>query len=384
MISIRFCLALVILTAAVGGCENPTGTPQTAPLGANAGDDELLMPGDSITLTARATGGAPPYLFRWRLTDQPDGAGLTFDEGVTDPVLDVGQLDTEGRYVFRVRVTDSSGATDNDFVVVNVGTPVTITATADAALKVVGEPSQLSVAIADSNGLQDLSFTWEVVRGDATFSDAAARNPEVTLNSDETVQLRVSVVGDLDGAVATGNASVIIVGVSDRLPQVVITNSGAVSGEIVLELFTEDAPLTCANFLRYVDDEFYDGIVWHRVVSGFVIQAGAFERVDGELTQREGVRDPVMSEADNGFSNTRGFVAMALRGQDANSGTNQFFINLDDNSSLDTGPPPFTPFARVVSGLDVVDEIGSIDTGNDGQFMDVPVEDIIITSIRRQ
>jgi peptidyl-prolyl cis-trans isomerase A (cyclophilin A) len=169
------------------------------------------------------------------------------------------------------------------------------------------------------------------------------------------------------------------------LPRVQIENSGGVTGNVVLELLTEAAPNTCANFLRYVDDQFYDGIVWHRVVSGFVIQGGAYERKDGTLEERAGVRDPIASEANNGESNVRGTVAMALRGQDADSATNQFFINLVDNTNLDTGPPPFTVFARVVEGLDVVDQIGAVAVGTDAGsgLEDVPVEDIVMAGVHR-
>jgi cyclophilin family peptidyl-prolyl cis-trans isomerase len=94
------------------------------------------------------------------------------------------------------------------------------------------------------------------------------------------------------------------------------------------------------------------------------------------------VHDPVVSEAGNGHSNTEGNVAMALRGTDANSGTSQFFINLDDNSELDDGSPPFTVFATVIDGMDVVQLIAETTTTTEGAFEDVPEDDIRLT-IRR-
>jgi len=115
-----------------------------------------------------------------------------------------------------------------------------------------------------------------------------------------------------------------------------------------------------------------------------VILGGGFLVSGTELTAKEGTRPPVESEAPNGLSNTRGTVAMALRDQDANSGDTQFFINLADNSaSLDTGPPPFTVFAQVVRGMDVVDAIAALETATRGGMENVPVENVVMTSVRR-
>ena len=166
-------------------------------------------------------------------------------------------------------------------------------------------------------------------------------------------------------------------------------------GDIVLHLETGAAPNTVANFLRYVDEGHYNNIVFHRVVPNFVIQGGAFRSLgagaDPRLTETT-AHAPISSEAHNGLSNVRGTVSMALRGQDANSATDQFFINLKDNTSLDNGPPPFTVFATVAEGLDVVDQIGQVATGtfnvqtNSGvfPFEDVPVDDVTIVSATRE
>ncbi len=168
-------------------------------------------------------------------------------------------------------------------------------------------------------------------------------------------------------------------------------------GDIVLELKSDVAPNSVANFLQYVDEGHYNGTVFHRVVSEFVIQGGGFETLgesaDPRLRELE-ARDAILSEANNGCSNLRGTVAFALRGQNANSATDQFFINLDDNSSnLDTGPPPFTVFAEVVEGMDVVDQIAAVETGSanveiaNGQttsFSDVPADDVVIQAAIRE
>lgn len=168
-------------------------------------------------------------------------------------------------------------------------------------------------------------------------------------------------------------------------------------GDIVLELDPQRAPNHVANFLRYVDEERYDGIVFHRVPQpDFVIQAGAFRSLGfGNSPRLEEVAGlpAINSEANNGLSNIRGTIALALRGQNANSGSSQWFINVIDNPNLDNGPPPFTVFGRVVQGLDVVDLISDVQTssflvrlldGSTTTFQDVPVQDVTILSARRE
>lgn len=146
-------------------------------------------------------------------------------------------------------------------------------------------------------------------------------------------------------------------------------------GVIEIELDEEAAPRTVRNFIRYVEDGVFDGTVFHRVMSGFMIQGGGFTS-DG--TQKD-TRDPIPLESDNGLKNLRGTIAMA-RTSEPNSATNQFFINLVDNSFLNYGSdqPGYAVFGRVVSGMDVVDDIGSVSTGMRGPYSDWPVEDVII------
>jgi cyclophilin family peptidyl-prolyl cis-trans isomerase len=163
------------------------------------------------------------------------------------------------------------------------------------------------------------------------------------------------------------------------------------------------APNTVLNFFQYIEDDFYDNTVFHRVVntpSPFVIQGGAFESLgqgNSPRLQERQPRDPIQSEAGNGLSNIRATIAMALRGSDANSATSQFFINLDDNSFLDDGSPPFTVFGEVTDGMTVVDAIAAVPTGSflvtvvddDGitsntTFQDVPVEDVTVIDIFRE
>jgi peptidyl-prolyl cis-trans isomerase A (cyclophilin A) len=134
------------------------------------------------------------------------------------------------------------------------------------------------------------------------------------------------------------------------------------------------------NFLRYVDDGFFDGTVFHRVVPGFVIQGGG---LTPDMANKK-TRTPISNEAKNGLKNGRGYLSMA-RTSDINSATSQFFVNLVDNAFLDHGPRDFgyAVFARVTDGMDVIDQIAKVRTGNKKGHQDVPLEDVVIISARR-
>jgi peptidyl-prolyl cis-trans isomerase B (cyclophilin B) len=148
-------------------------------------------------------------------------------------------------------------------------------------------------------------------------------------------------------------------------------------GSIKLELDEDKAPISVNNFLSYVDDKFYDNTIFHRVINGFMIQGGGFE--PGMKQKRP--KDPIKNESGNGLSNVCGTVAMA-RTSDLNSATAQFYINVDDNSgSLDQAK--YCVFGKVVSGMDVVDKIRAVRTGKSGQHGDVPLENVVIKSVRR-
>ena len=151
-------------------------------------------------------------------------------------------------------------------------------------------------------------------------------------------------------------------------------------GDISVELYEDQAPITVQNFLQYVEDGFFDGTIFHRVIPGFMIQGGGFQ---ADMSQKP-TRDPIKNEADNGLKNTRGTLAMA-RTSDVNSATAQFFINLADNGFLDHGSRDFgyAVFARVTDGMDVVDAIAGTKTGSKGGHQDVPVEPIVIERVSK-
>ncbi len=151
-------------------------------------------------------------------------------------------------------------------------------------------------------------------------------------------------------------------------------------GSFTIELFEAEAPQTVENFLRYVDESFFDGTVFHRIVPGFVIQGGG---LTADLRPKR-THEPVHNEADNGLKNLRGTLSMA-RTNDIHSATSQFFVNLADNDFLDHRPGNYgyAVFGRVTSGMDVIDRIAALRTGRRKGYDDAPLEDVVINSARR-
>lgn len=149
-------------------------------------------------------------------------------------------------------------------------------------------------------------------------------------------------------------------------------------GDIVLELYSKEAPKSVDNFLQYVKSGFYDGTIFHRVIQGFMIQGGGF----GTDSKQKATREPIQNEADNRVRNERGTIAMARTG-DPHSATAQFFINLKDNSFLNhTGKTAqgwgYTVFGKVVDGMDVVDKIAAVPVSRGGLSEAVPSKQIVI------
>lgn len=150
-------------------------------------------------------------------------------------------------------------------------------------------------------------------------------------------------------------------------------------GNIVVELFKEEAPLSSANFMEYARDGFFDDTVFHRVIPNFMIQGGGMTE---DLVSKR-TRAPVRNEAANGLKNRRGTLAMA-RTSEVDSATSQFFINLRDNGFLDHGGRDYgyAVFGRVSEGMDVVDTIAKVETGRFKGHDDVPLEPIVIRKVR--
>jgi peptidyl-prolyl cis-trans isomerase A (cyclophilin A) len=151
-------------------------------------------------------------------------------------------------------------------------------------------------------------------------------------------------------------------------------------GDFTVELFEKEAPISAANFLAYIDDEFFDSTIFHRIVPGFVIQGGGFTE---DMSQKR-TKATIKNEADNGLKNKRGTLSMA-RTSDINSATSQFFVNLKDNDFLDNsrGNFGYAVFGKVTDGMDVIDKIAAVETGRKKGFDDVPVDAVIMKSVRR-
>ena len=165
----------------------------------------------------------------------------------------------------------------------------------------------------------------------------------------------------------------------DKNPVVEIDTS---MGKIKVELFADKAPVTVKNFLKYTEDKHYDGMIFHRVISDFMIQGGGM--TPGLKEKKTGA--PIKNESTNGLSNVRGTLAMARTNQ-PDSATSQFFINVKDNKFLDRANARdkvgYAVFGKVIDGLDIVDKIRRVETANQGGHGDVPVQDVVIKSVRR-
>ena len=153
-------------------------------------------------------------------------------------------------------------------------------------------------------------------------------------------------------------------------------------GTITVQLDPKNAPLHAANFAKYADDGFFDGLVFHRVIPGFMIQGGG---MSPEMNQKRPTQNPVRNESLNGQKNLRGTLA-AARTSDPDSATSQFFINLKDNDFLDGNPATkkvgYSVFGKVTAGMDVVDKIAGVKTTTKGPHGDVPEQPVTIKSVR--
>ncbi len=345
-----------------------------------------VFEGGTVALRASASGGTPPYRFLWDQNGGPADAAL---EGSNTPLLTAGPLDAVGTYVFRVVVADAADEHADAFVEVRTLAAVNTTV---PTLALIGEPEVLSVGLVDPTA--EATFQWTVLQGDAVIADPARASTTLTTNVSETVRIRLTVTIASGSTSSTATREFDVVSIADHQPRVRIETT---EGDFTIELDVEAAPLHTTNFLLYVDAGFYDGLLIHRVAcSGgttedecipFVIQTGGYRRVDGELEEVEATREAVPSEADNGLSNGELYsVALALRGGDPDSGTTQFFINLnEDNSRLDA--QGFTVFGHVVLGQEVVDQIARVETVANPVLpgeTSLPAEDIIMQRVARE
>lgn len=344
-----------------------------------------VVEGNPVTLTATTAEGEAPFTFAWSLEEGPTELDLSAAEGemlVTNP------LTPPGDYTFTVTMSESRGFSASDSVTVRVSSIVTVEA---PKLALAGTPASLSVAV--DTEVTEIGYEWAVTSGDATFDTPSAAQTNITTAADETVLVSLGVtLDDGSGASVTLRREVEVVSATTATPRVLVETN---FGDFVLELDGAAAPGHAGNMLAYVDEGFYDGMLFHRnactenadtgACDPFVLQGGGFERVDGELVEKEPTRDRIESEADNGLSAVEVYsISLALRGGDSDSGATQFFINLGDNSFLDA--QGFTVFGRVVEGTDVVDTIAAqdrIESSIISGEVSQPVEDVIIERMSR-
>lgn len=366
------------------GC-NGTGGPPIGPGPGNDNDEadplvvsasadpDTIEAGQSAVLSASVGGGTPPFAFAW------SAAGW---EGSSEESPTVTPAESTE---FRVEVTDSSDPPRTAFAVVAVTVthpdgepgPLMVSASADRSPIAPGESTTLRASA--SGGVPPYSYQWFA----ASWEGSVEPVVEVTPAATTVYTLEVSDTADPPATVRV----TVVVTVSPEAPARPRVRLSTNMGDIVVELFDDDAPVTVANFLAYVDEGFYDGqdeqgpTIFHRVVAGFVIQGGGLtEELEPKTT-----RGAIVNEASNRLSNQRGTIAMA-RTNDPDSATSQFFINVVDNAFLDFSESSagYAVFGQVVEGLDVVDAIAAVETTDVPPYADVPVTPIVIEAAQRE
>jgi peptidyl-prolyl cis-trans isomerase B (cyclophilin B) len=354
--------------------------------------------GQIVTLRATATPSLNDAAlnYAWLQTGGP-GVQIQNADGATASFT-APSLSAERKLSFMVTTHDETGAVGHAGVSVLVsadpqyGTPTTQASgpVANAGADQTVVPDATVTLDGSASTGSGLTYHWRQVSGttvtlgavDTAQTQFAA--PAFDPNSPNIVLFELAVT-DTSSRSMTDRVQIKVrnPALSDRMVEL---NTSL--GTITLRLNPEKAPITVANFLQYVDDGFYDGTIFHRVIPNFVVQGGGF--LPG--LQQKSTRAPIVNEASNGLTNTRTTIAMA-RTNDPNSATSQFFINVANNvaggdglSDLDPGgvsAEGYAVFGGVMVGMDVVDAIAAVTTGTRDSFSDVPVEDVVINTARR-
>lgn len=258
-----------------------------------------------------------------------------------------------------------------------------------------GEAVPMKARFADGAPTDGVTYEWFQVYG-RSVEIVDPHSPEASfvapsLPTDQTLLFRLDVIGP-DGTIYSETVAVLVAadpeyalpgsegaGATDNDPYPLVRLETSM-GNIEIKLNRVKAPLTVNNFLRYVDDGFYENLLFHRVIADFVIQTGGF---DLDLQEKE-TRDPIKNESDNGLKNDRGTIAMARR-TPPDSATSQFYINVVDNDHLNSpdGANGYTVFGFVTSGMSIVDDISQVETETRSGMENVPVDDVILRRIVR-
>lgn len=351
--------------------------------------------GATVNLTAAAPGDAGALTFAWI---QTSGRGVAIlSSNSAEAAFVAPSLPQAEVLAFMVTVRSSSGAAGTAEVRITVELDPNFEAfdysnvpsggassgpSADAGADQVVVPGSSVTLDASASRGSALRYAWRQVGGPSVSLQGADDKtptfvaPSFNADGDNFIRFEVAVT-DRSNRTATDRVAVQIRDPNSRNTLVELNTT---FGKITVELFDEDAPVSVENFLQYVDDGFFDNTIFHRVVAGFVVQGGGF---NADLTPKE-TRDPIVNESTNGLKNERGTIAMA-RTNDPDSATSQFYFNLVDNDFLDRtdSNPGYAVFGRVVSGLQVVDSIGAVQTGEEAGFTDVPLSDVFLITARR-
>lgn len=268
------------------------------------------------------------------------------------------------------------------------GADVVPNRTPTAAAKLVGESVAGASTIFDTAGSTDTDGT--IVSRVWTYGDGQTGIVDAHVYAAAGSYAALLTVTDDKGATASTSLAITVAKCSTAGTQTAALSPHktlcvqTTRGEMVFEVYPTQAPITAANFLKYVDDGFYSGTIFHRVIAGFVAQGGGYL---AGLTAKTATYAPIALESSNGLKNWQYTLAMA-RTNVANSATSQFFVNLVANPDLDynaanASPNGYAVFGQVISGTAVVDAIGTVATASAGGLTDVPVQDVVIRSMVR-
>ncbi len=331
----------------------------------------------SFTAT-ESPNNALAYTFDASASSDPEGAITTYRWDFGDgSAMETGRIASHtytvpNDYTVVLTVTDEGGATASTSRVIDITGSEPFVRSISPAVGEVDET--LSGVVVDGENFES-GATVRLERGADTIEATS-----VTVVDASTIEMTLSLAGAEPGDynVIVTNPDSVTADLREgfRVVTANLVRLNTSMGDILFEL-VDDAPVTTANFLQYVEDGFYDGTIFHRVVVDFVVQGGGF--LPG-MVAPEGLRDPIVNEFSQDRSNLRGTVAMAKLGSDPDSATSQFFVNLGDNSeNLDNQNGGFTVFATVIEGMDVADAIAAVPL--DGE---VPVDDVVLVSARRE
>ncbi len=368
---------------------------------------------EEFTLTA-ATNISGDYTYRWIQLAGPTVEFSVDDEAVAQLLA----IEPE-RVILRVIVNDpDEGTTGSTDVTIDVEQGSSFRVLVEQPFVVVQDESGYSFTANITNETIDpdlLQYRWEVTNdADVEFTSPESKTTDLIGHGLETAELSVRVFARIHGRLRVDTAEFTTVVLPDLLPEFIMSvasDAADVNGIIKFEFDAEATPRTVANIVRYIDEGFYTRILWHRVAERigvqvgdgpigpslkFVAQFGGFKRSGDDLVPQEPEHDPVESENETSLKHEPWTIGLALVGQDLNSGTAQIYVNMSDNSDVETddinhvdlNTSGFTAFGRVIDGKDIITAMFDIEVGDDetdegNTVTDVPVDDITILIFRR-